>query len=319
MPTITVQIVTYNSEKYINDCLESVRAQSYPITNIIVIDNASDDSTVEIVEKHDDILLVKNQNNNGFAGGHNQALQLSSSDYVLVLNPDVCLHSNYIEEIIKVMEINPSIGMGTGKLYRDYKKRLLDSTGIIIKKNRRAFDRGTGQIDNGQFDKDVEIFGVSGAAALYRRQMIEDISINNQFFDESFFAYKEDVDVSWRARIFGWNSIFVPNAIAEHKRGWNEQKKRSDVPMKIRKHSYINRYYCILKNDHLLYILLHLPAILIYEFIILSYAVLKERELLKAWTLFKNEYSNMILKRKKIQRARRTSLKNIYKFFRGIW
>ena len=319
MPTVSVQIVTYNSEKDINRCLESVFAQSYPLQKVTVIDNQSKDQTVQIVDSFNNVHLVKNDYNNGFAGGHNQGIQNSMSDYVLVLNPDVCLHSDYVKNIIFLMEQKVEIGMATGKLYRDVKRKILDSTGIKIKKNRRAFDRGSGEVDGGQYDLLPAIFGASGAAAVYRREMIEDISIRGQFFDETFFAYKEDVDVSWRAQLLGWKSRFVSNAIAEHSRGWQEEKKRTDVPLFIRQKSYINRYYCLIKNDCLSRFILHFPIIITYEILSFAYASLKEREILRAWRSFKLEFKNMREKRRIIMKKRRSANKQIYSHFKGFW
>lgn len=223
--TVSVQIVTFNSEDDIENCLKSVINQSYPLQKLIVIDNNSNDDTLLKVQDFKNVEIIKNEKNVGFAQGHNQGIFMTNTDYVLVLNPDVQLHEKYIEYIVEALEVNSSLGMATGKLYRDMEKRILDSTGIQIKKNRRAIDRGTGEIDTGQYDTKNLIFGVSGAAAIYKREMINSISINQEFFDESFFAYKEDVDVSWRAQILGWGSLFINDAIAMHSRGWKEDKK----------------------------------------------------------------------------------------------
>jgi GT2 family glycosyltransferase len=318
MSTVSVQIVTYNSEKYILPCLKAVFGQNYPVDKVIIIDNHSKDRTLELISDFKGIEITKNEKNNGFAGGHNQALKCSKSEYVLILNPDVILHSDYIGSVIQEIKRASSVGMATGKLYRDMSKKVIDSTGIIIKKNRRAFDRGAGEKDSRQYDYSTDVFGVSGAAAIYRRNMIEDISIDGQFFDETFFAYKEDVDVAWRARLLGWSGIFVPNAVAEHSRGWKE-KKRTEISLNIRKYSYINRYYTILKNDFLPYFLIHLPVILFYEILSFIYALVKERNLLKVWVLFFKTFRQMFKKRRIIQKKRRSSHKQLYSYFKGIW
>jgi len=317
--SVSVQIVTYNSEKDIKSCLDSVFSQSYPLQKVTIIDNQSQDRTLKIIESFNNIQLFKNDFNNGFAGGHNQGIQNSVEDYVLVLNPDVRLHEDYIKNIISTMKHNTDIGIATGKLYREIDKKILDSTGLIMKKNRRAFDRSSGEIDEGQYNNPEVIFGVSGAAAMYRREMIQEISYQGQFFDESFFAYKEDVDVSWRAQLFGWKAQYVPNAVAEHGRGWQEEKKRVEIPLFIRQKSYINRYYCILKNDQLSYFALHLPFIIAYEIASFTYAILKERKLLLVWKSFIREYKTMLEKRKMIQRNRKSTNKQIYSYFKGVW
>lgn len=318
-PTVSVQIVTFNSEDDIENCLKAVKNQSYPIHRLIVIDNNSNDETLLKVQKFKDIEIIKNINNVGFAEGHNQGITMTNTDYVLVLNPDVQLHNNYIEYIIEALKNNPIAGMATGKLYRDIENRVLDSTGIQMKKNRRANDRGTGEIDRGQYDRKNLIFGVSGAAAIYKREMINSISLNQEFFDKTFFAYKEDVDVSWRAQILGWNSLFVHQAIAMHVRGWNEKKKRSEVPLYIRQKSYINRYFYMVKNDQLSYYILHLPFILFFEMASFFYTLLKERELLSSWKFYKQQWKSLKEKRTFIMSNKKSSNKQIYSFFKGIW
>ncbi len=320
MSTVTVQIVTFNSADDIINCLKAISYQSFRVTEIIIVDNNSSDQTIEKIEdwrKNNTIAIkiVRNSENVGFAGGHNLAINLTHSDYVLVLNPDVVLDKDYISQLVDVLEKNPNTGSVSGKLYRNRNQKILDSTGLTIKKNRRVFDRGSNEVDTGQWDVECNVFGVSGAAAIYRRTMIKNISFEKRFFDERFFAYKEDVDVAWRAQIFGWSSMYVPIAKANHSRGWKEHKKREEIPLFVRKHSYINRYYCILKNDSLLYLLLHFPYILSYEVLAISYALIKERDIIAAWKQLFNNFSFMYNQRKYIQKNRKGKISEVYRFF----
>ncbi|MBD8519556.1 glycosyltransferase family 2 protein [Lysinibacillus fusiformis] len=319
MASIAVQIVTYNSADYIADCLNSVILQSYPVEKIIVIDNDSNDCIKDVVSHYSNVYFVQNSINSGFVGGHNQGLNYAETDYVLVLNPDVILDKYYIEHIIKFMQLNEKVGAATGKLYRDLDSYIIDSTGINIKKSRRAVDRGSGEVDQGQYDDMINVFGVSGAAAVYKREMIDMISEDGRFFDESFFAYKEDVDVSWRARLAGWEICFVPKAIAQHERGWKDNKSRKDISLKTRKHSYINRHFYIIKNDNIFYFLLHFPFIFIYEASCLIYILLKERKLFYAYKLLFIEYKSLKNKKVFIQSYRKAPSKKIYQYFKGIW
>ncbi|MED4889235.1 glycosyltransferase family 2 protein [Lysinibacillus fusiformis] len=319
MASIAVQIVTYNSADYIADCLNSVILQSYPVEKIIVIDNDSNDCIKDVVSHYSNVYFVQNSINSGFVGGHNQGLNYAETDYVLVLNPDVILDKYYIEHIIKFMQLNEKVGAATGKLYRDLDSYIIDSTGINIKKSRRAVDRGSGEVDQGQYDDMINVFGVSGAAAVYKREMIDMISEDGRFFDESFFAYKEDVDVSWRARLAGWEICFVPKAIAQHERGWKDNKSRKDISLKTRKHSYINRHFYIIKNDNIFYFLLHFPFIFIYEASCLVYILLKERKLFYAYKLLFIEYKSLKNNKVFIQSYRKAPSKKIYQYFKGIW
>ena len=202
--------------------------QTHTVDQIVVVDNDSKDNTLEILSSVSDprMKIIKNTRNVGFAAGHNIAIQHSNCDYYLVLNPDVELHPDYVFYLVKFMEERLDVGSCTGKLIRMSDQSILDSTGISIYRSRKAVDRGSKQhID--QWADRCEVFGVSGAAAMYRKEMVEDISIDGEFFDELFFAYKEDVDVAWRARILGWKSYYIPDSTAYHERGWKEKGEAS--------------------------------------------------------------------------------------------
>ncbi|UUZ83044.1 glycosyltransferase family 2 protein [Paenibacillus sp. P26] len=315
MKTVSAHIVTFNSEAYIRDCLEAVFKQSYPIERIIVIDNNSQDNTLAILSEFEDrITIVTNPVNVGFAPAHNQAILLSDCDYFLILNPDVKLHPDYISELISVSENDELIGSLTGKLVLSSSPDKIDSTGLEITKARRAFDRGAGE-PSGQWETSEEVFGVSGAAALYNAEMVKDISLNNDFFDNDFFAYKEDVDVAWRARLLGWKAFYCADAVAFHERGWKKES-RSKIPLKIRRYSYINRYKMILKNDHWLFIIKHLIPFLAYEIPSWGYFLLKEPSVLGSWKAFGSNFKKSLQKRRWIQSKRRAEYENVYSFFR---
>ncbi|GAA0378698.1 glycosyltransferase family 2 protein [Paenibacillus motobuensis] len=304
MPTVSVQIVTYNSSADIVDCLNCVLAQTYKPGQIIVIDNASADDTVEqvrsfIKKEKASIELVENAVNTGFAPAHNQALSLSSSDYALVLNPDVRLQPDYIERIISYMEEHPRVGSATGLLLRQSEADTVDSTGLVINSIWRAFDRGAGELAK-DWKQSGSIFGPSGAAAMYKRTMIENISVQGQFFDEDFFAYKEDVDVAWRAQLLGWESYYCAEAVGYHKRGW-KKGGRSSQPLFIRRKSYINRYKMIYKNLSGLSWLKKLPKFLVYEIASNGYFLLREPKVLGAWREFIKELPRLKEKRNEIK------------------
>jgi len=303
MPTVSVQIVTYNSSADIVDCLNCVLAQTLRPGQIIVIDNASVDDTVEqvstfITKQQVSIKLVENAVNTGFAPAHNQALSLSDSDYVLVLNPDVRLQPDYIERIVSYMEEHLQVGSATGLLLRESATETVDSTGLLMNSVWRAFDRGAGELAK-DWKQSGLVFGASGAAAMYRRIMIDNISIQGQFFDEDFFAYKEDVDVAWRAQLLGWKSYYCSEAVGLHKRGW-KKGGRSSQPLFIRRKSYINRYKMIYKNVSRGSWLKSLPKFLVYEIAANGYFLLREPKVLGAWGEFIKELPRLKEKRNEI-------------------
>jgi len=302
-PLVSVCIVTYNSASDIEDCLHAVLRQSFPLASVVVVDNASTDDTREVLARFGErIHIVLNERNNGFAGGQNQAIAASGpSDYVLVLNPDVSLEPDYVAEIVAAMERDPRIGSATGMLVRADQPDTMDSAGLVLRPDRNAADLAAGE-PAADWTSPREIFGVSGAAAMYRRAMIEDVSDNGQFFDEDFFAYKEDVDVAWRARHLGWKAVYVPSARAVHRRGWKPGGRRS-VPLFVRRHSYQNRFFLLIKNEpagpHLF---LLIPRLLFVEAAKLGYILLREPGLLACWPHIARKLPAMLAKRRRLFR-----------------
>jgi len=197
------------------------------------------------------------------------------------------------------MENNPLIGSATGKLLLKADHGLVDSTGLRMNRARRAFDRGAREPAD-QWTQSGTVFGVSGAAAMYSRRMINDISVDGEFFDDDFFAYKEDVDVAWRAELFGWQGDYDAEAIGYHERGW-KTSGRSTKAMFIRRISYINRYKMIYKNEPARTMLKTILISLPYELAAHGYMLLREPQLIVAWKSFFNQLPALIKKRKYIQ------------------
>src|SRR5437870_11134283 len=251
---VSVTIVTYNSGRFIKRCLESVLAQRYPYREIIVVDNNSTDGTIDILEQFEDrCTVVYNGENVGFAAAQNQAIGISSGDWVLTLNPDVLLLPNFIQALVDAGQIHPKIGTVCGKLLAmtatfDIPARpLVDSTGIYFNPMLRHLDRGSQEIDNGHYLKHEYVFGATAAAALYRRKMIDDISFDGEFFDPDFFVYREDADVAWRAQLFGWRCLYTPHARGYHVRKVLPGNRRA-LPANINMHSVKNRFLMRIKN-----------------------------------------------------------------------
>src|SRR5690606_16371095 len=143
----------------------------------------------------------------------------SRGDWVLVLNPDVVLDPRFLEELAPYAERPAPLGTLCGKLLRmDEDGRpvsppRIDSAGIEFRRTFRHLDRGSEEPDDGRYGTPELVFGATGAAALYRRAMIDDVSVEGEFFDEAFFAYREDADVAWRAQLLGWDCLYVPSAL----------------------------------------------------------------------------------------------------------
>jgi len=317
--TVSVHIVTYNSAKHVDACLQAVYKQSFPLAQVIIVDNASTDMTRGVLKPYAErALIVFNAQNRGFAAAHNQALELTNSDYCLVLNPDVILQPDYVACLVAAMGRDKRIGSATGRLLRQSDHSLVDSMGIEMNKFRRATDRKAGDHIGTQHNRNEDninkVFGVSGAAAMYSRTMVMDILLDGQFFDEAFFAYKEDVDVAWRAQLYGWSAIYVPVAVAYHERGW-KTGMRIKQPKFVRRHSYINRYRMILKNDRMFYILRDTMQLFAFELAGFAYLLVREPTLLVAWRGLFHDLPHILHQRSEIRRKTKVKLKQVYLFF----
>ncbi len=251
---VSVLITTFNSAEYLEACLESLRIQTYRPLDVIIVDNSSTDATRAILERvSPDCHVIYNEANVGFAAAQNQAIRAARGRWLLSLNPDVVPAPEFIERLVARAEMHPEAGAICGKLLRwnrneeNPRTRIIDSTGIYFTPSLRHLDRGAEQLDAAQFDRAEYVFGATGAAALYSRLMVEDISVNGEFFDEQFFAYREDADVAWRAQMMGWNCIYTPDAVAWHVRRVTPER-RSALPVSINWHSVKNRFLMRAKN-----------------------------------------------------------------------
>jgi len=243
---ISVIIVSWNSRDVIEMCLSSLREVAYKPLEIILVDNASPDGTVEYVEKNfSEVTIVRNSENTGFSYANNQGIRMAKGEFILFLNADAYITPDFLEILVKEMERDPEVGCTGGKIYKDRGERILDSTGIFFPFFKMGpYDRGEGEEDRGQYDKAQFVSGITCACALYRRKCLEDICLGDEYFDEKYFAYYEDVDLAWRARIQGWKCLYEPGAIAYHRR---RGKAIKDTPLFSR--AMANLYITYLKNE----------------------------------------------------------------------
>jgi len=283
-PSVFIHIVTWNSQESIAECIEAAAAQDgYTLGDNLLIhvtDNASKDETVARVAAclRTGISLERNTENLGFCAAHNQGVtEVLQSGYAafLVLNPDVGLGKDCLTSMVKKLCVEDRVGLVTPKLLRALPSleaiypHVLDAAGMHLTRACRHFDRGAGDWDRGQFEKGEFVFGGTGACLLIARDCVVDLCIpkkiaddevydiypqlrarateREQLFDEAFFAYREDADLSWRAKRFGWRCWYEPKACATHVRLVTPERRMS-LPVILNKYSVRNRFLLQMNN-----------------------------------------------------------------------
>jgi GT2 family glycosyltransferase len=327
---VSILITTYNSASVLKTCLESALQQDYPDREIIIVDNASSDGTRAVLQEFERgefatrLRVIYNDTNRGFAAGQNQAIAQSHGDWLFSLNPDVILRPDFLSKLLAAAGSGERAvertGALCGKLLRwkpgasDERSNTIDSTGIYFLRNLRHLDRGSDEMDRGQYEQREYVFGATGAAALYRRTMVEDISAGGEFFDEDFFAYREDADVAWRAQLMGWSCLYVPESIGWHVRRVTPERFRR-LPDEINRHSIKNRFLMRAKNiSPGLYLRLLIP-VTARDLLILGYCMLFNRGLLSGLSLFWSERESIRERRKWVQSHRRIDDRQLAAWF----
>lgn len=278
---VSIIIATRGEKDYLWQCLDSIEGQTYPHLEAIVIDNSEkSDFRQKISQDYPLVKAYSGDRSKSYCQGLNKGIELSKGNFILCLNDDAAMDKKFIEEALKGFLVNSHIGMVSGKILR-LDLKTIDSTGLFLTFYRAAKERGYGLRDNGQFEKRGYIFGVCGAAAFYRREMLEDIK-EKDYFDADFHFFYEDLDIAWRAHRRGWQGFYIPTAICYHARGGtvrlssglNKPHARMYLNDALHVDLIKNRYLAIIKNESLTGFLMHLPAILLYDLCVWSWCLL---------------------------------------------
>lgn len=290
--TVSVHIVNWNHRQFLGPLLESLRRQTYPIERILIVDNASTDGSIELLSQEPGIHLLRFTRNTGFSHGHNQAIAVTKTDAVLVTNPDLLLEPDCIQQLVDALQADAGLGAVTPCLMRytlsaddlrePVRSDTMDAAGLILRRSRQALNRGEGT--RHQFEQSVDIFGATGALALYRRAALDDVALHGEVFDEDFFAYKEDVDLACRLRWANWRTRYIATARAYHHRGLAHHgdsvsavmKSRGTASSHVRILSYRNHFLMLMKNETAGTFWPNLTPILWYELKKFTYLLFRE-------------------------------------------
>jgi GT2 family glycosyltransferase len=336
--TIAV-VINYNSgAPMIKRCVDSILEQTIAKEKkenlaIIFVDNHSSDKEGldymhENYDNDSSVVIISNTENRGYAKAANQGIRMAlgrDAKWVSIVNPDVIFEPNYFEEGIKCMEKDGKIAAVSGKILKydlknEKKTNMIDSAGLFAFRNRRIIDNGQGKIDEGQFEAAKEVFGVSGSCPLYRLAALENVKVMNEYFDEDFFMYKEDIDLSWRFLLYGWKNFYCPGAVAYHVRGTGVYPRFSTKEIiKLRKHlSKFQKYYSF-RNQNLMekknglwgnYISDFGPIIL-KKLMLIPYLIFFEPNLIKAYFSSLKTLPSTLSKRKIIMQNKKLSAKEM--------
>lgn len=256
MKKVSVVIPNYNGIKYLKSCLDSLRTQTLQEFDIICVDNGSTDGSVEFVEnEYPSVQMIKLHTNTGFCHAVNVGILKSQTEYVLLLNNDTQAEPEFLEEMLKGIDGKQHIFSGSAKILQYHDRTKMDDAGDLYNALGWAFARGKGKSET-LYKEPVKIFAACGAAVILRRQAAREIGL----FDEEHFAYLEDMDIGYRAKIAGYENWYFPQARVYHV-GSATSGSQYNV-FKVR-YSSRNNVYMIYKNMPLVQILLNLPLLLI--------------------------------------------------------
>jgi len=251
--TYSLVVVSFNHASTLPACLSSVTRLDPPPERVVVVDNASSDHSADVIEVHSRSLplrLVRRNSTTGFAVAVNDGVGLTRSPWVLLLNPDCAPRPDFVTRLFEGVAACPDphrVGSVTGKLLRTDGPDLapgttVDSAGMVVSASGRHFDRGAGTSDDGQFDQPAWVFGGTGAATLLRCSALGDVAYpDGEVLPSTFFAYREDAELAWRLQWRGWRCLYVPAAVAAHRRGFRPEGGRQGHDA-INRHSVRNRF-----------------------------------------------------------------------------
>ena len=212
-PLVSVIIPNWNGVRHLPTCLSSLRHQTYPNLEVILVDNASTDESVVLVGRdYPEVVLLQLDENLGLTGGINRGIQLARGEIIVPLNNDTEVAPTWAEALVIALLEHPDAGMAASKILLFDRRDILHSAGDAYGVDGIPINRGVWEKDAGQFDDDVYIWGGCGGAVAYRRAMLDDIGL----LDEDLFMYCEDVDLNWRAQLTGYRCVFAPRAVVYH-------------------------------------------------------------------------------------------------------
>jgi GT2 family glycosyltransferase len=293
----SIIILSFNGIGYLEDCLSSLIAEIND-DEIILVDNASSDGSSQLVQQRwPQVRLVCNETNRGFAAGCNQGAQIATGEILVFLNQDTRVLVGWLSALLAPLHQSPMVGLTTSKLLLMAEPDRIHLCGQDIHFTGLSFGRGY-RAPAASFDKPATVAAVSGAAFAIRKDLWERLG----GFDEAFFMYYEETDLSWRAMLAGYHCLYVPASIALHDYHLGKPRRHALY------YSKRNRYLLLFKNWRLFTLVLISPALLLAELIDWLHCILIGRLAVQAkwqaWTWVISNYRSIFYSRRKVQAAR---------------
>ncbi|MCI0358016.1 MAG: glycosyltransferase family 2 protein [Planctomycetaceae bacterium] len=307
-PLVSIVVVNTNELHHLRRCLPALDRQRYPQIEIIVVDNASTDGSVAWIEEHfPHVRIVRNERNLGYAGANNVGFEQARGELIAVLNPDTEVDPDWLAEIAQALESNPRAGLATPKIVQMDRPERINACGNDVTFTGLTFCRGLDQPAQA-YDVADAVAAVSGAAFVIRKQVLDEIGP----FDESFFVYFEDTDLSLRAILAGYECLFVPRAIVRHKYLFKLSPRKCFFQER-------NRYVALLRLFRRPTLVALLPALLLSELIVWGYLLMRGPRVM--WAKFTSYFAvlaaagQIVRQRRRVQALRRVSDREILAHF----
>lgn len=255
LSNVTIIIPNYNGLRYIKVCINSLSKQYFKNFNIIIVDNASQDGSVEFIKNEcPGVRLIELKENYGFSRAVNDGIKASDNEYIVLLNNDTEVEQDWLYSLVECMERDENIFSCSSKMVRYHDRTKIDDAGDEYNILGWANKRGDGlSIDS--YDRNTNVFSSCAGAAIYRKSMLDKIGL----FDESFFAYMEDVDLSYRAKIYGYKNIYCNDAIVYHIGSATSGSKYNSFKVRL---AARNNIYVVYKNMPILQLIINGPFLL---------------------------------------------------------
>jgi GT2 family glycosyltransferase len=308
---VAVVVPNWNGREQLDEVLESLEAQRYRDFETIVVDNgSSDDSVSYLAESWPAVRVVALSDNRGFAAAVNVGIECSDAEFVALVNNDVELEPGWLETVVEALDRHPAAGSVASKLIEWSRRNVLDGAGDLVGWDGYCVRRGKGERDRGQYDSSPRVLSACAAAALYRRRALDDVGP----FDESFFAYIEDVDWGLRAQLAGWECVYEPRAVAYHIGGASSSRMSGFELFQCHR----NIVSMMVKDFPASVLIASVPWAIVRRCGSLLKAVMRgdARLLLSAWTAGARELPASLRSRRAIQSRRRRGSREVLRLMR---